>query len=222
MRTVHNLSVSGPGEVRALTETEVCKFCHVPHNAVVPEPLWGHALSRVPSYAVPELRRGRVVVPAPQPDGASRLCLSCHDGTVALGDLGPRRRVVPMAGAQRLERGRRGLHRHRPEWQPPRLVRRPGRRSRGRGHGAGPGLETARPGAVGSAASPSTPRARCSAPRATTPTRTATTGRVVCPASGTAPRWTRSVSHATSCAEPGRRRARGASLPLSRLRRRSP
>jgi hypothetical protein len=47
-------------------------------------------------------------VPAPQPDGASRLCLSCHDGTVALGDLGPRRRVVPMAGAQRLERGRRG------------------------------------------------------------------------------------------------------------------
>ena len=108
-RTVHNLSVSGPGEVRALSETEVCKFCHVPHNAVVAEPLWGHALSRVPSYAVPQLRRGRVAVPVPQPDGASRLCLSCHDGTVALGDLGPRRRVVPMAGVQRLERGRRGF-----------------------------------------------------------------------------------------------------------------
>ena len=76
---------------------------------MVPEPLWGHALSRVPSYAVPQLRRGKVAVPAPQPDGASRLCLSCHDGTVALGDLGPRRRVVPMAGAQRLERGRRGF-----------------------------------------------------------------------------------------------------------------
>jgi hypothetical protein len=107
--TVHNLSVSGPGEVRALNETEVCKFCHVPHNPVVPEPLWGHALSKVPSYAVPQLRRGGIAAPAPQPDGASRLCLSCHDGTVALGDLGPRRRVVPMAGAQRLERGRRGF-----------------------------------------------------------------------------------------------------------------
>lgn len=108
--TVHNLSVSGPGEVRAVGETEVCKFCHVPHSAIVNEPLWGHALSQVPSYAVPKLRRsGDTVVPAPQPDGASRLCLSCHDGTVALGDLGPRRRNVSMAGAQRLEKGRRGL-----------------------------------------------------------------------------------------------------------------
>ncbi len=108
--TRHNLSVSGPGEVKALTETEVCKFCHVPHSAVAAVPLWGHALSRVPSYAVPQLHRAQgVTVPAPQPDGASRLCLSCHDGTVALGDLGPRRRVVPMAGAQRLERGRKGF-----------------------------------------------------------------------------------------------------------------
>ena len=108
--TVHNLSVSGPGEIKALNETEICKFCHVPHSAVVNDPLWGHALSKVPSYTVPQLRRGRAAaVPAPQPDGASRLCLSCHDGTVALGDLGPRRRVVPMAGAQHLEKGRRGL-----------------------------------------------------------------------------------------------------------------
>jgi hypothetical protein len=109
-QTLHNLSVSGPGEVKALSETQICKFCHVPHSAVAPQPLWGHALSAVPSYAVPQLRRpGGVALPAPQPDGASRLCLSCHDGTVALGDLGPRRRVVPMAGAQRLERGRRGF-----------------------------------------------------------------------------------------------------------------
>ena len=87
--TVHNLSVSGPGSVRALEETEVCKFCHIPHNAVVPAPLWGHALSRVDRYEVPTLRRGKEASePAPQPDGSSRLCLSCHDGTVALGDVG--------------------------------------------------------------------------------------------------------------------------------------
>lgn len=108
--TVHNLSVSGPGEVKALTETEVCKFCHVPHSPIGKQPLWGHALSQVTSYKVPQLRRaGGTSVPAPQPDGASRLCLSCHDGTVALGDLGSRRRGVPMAGAQRLEKGRKGL-----------------------------------------------------------------------------------------------------------------
>lgn len=107
--TVHNLSASGPGDVRALEETEVCKFCHIPHNAVVPEPLWGHTLSKTSRYAVPTLRRGRGVrAPAPQPDGSSRLCLSCHDGTVALGDIGGSNPPIAMVGAQRLEPGRRG------------------------------------------------------------------------------------------------------------------
>lgn len=106
--TLHNLSVSGPGEIKSQTETEVCKFCHIPHNAVVPQPLWGHALSEVSRYAVPQMRRGRSLAPAPQPDGSSRLCLSCHDGTVALGQIVSESRPLPMAGAQRLARGRSG------------------------------------------------------------------------------------------------------------------
>ena len=107
--TVHNLSASGPGSVRALSETEVCKFCHVPHNAVVPTPLWGHALSDA-SYRTPVLRRGRADArPAPQPDGSSRLCLSCHDGTVALGDVSGEPRPIAMsAGRDRLRPGDRG------------------------------------------------------------------------------------------------------------------
>lgn len=105
--TPHNLSASGPGEIRALKEPEVCKFCHIPHNAVAPEPLWGHALSKVERYEVPTMRRGRTSVPAPQPDGSSRLCLACHDGTVALGDIG-QAAPIPMAGSARLERGQRG------------------------------------------------------------------------------------------------------------------
>jgi len=104
--TVHNLSVSGPGEVKALGETEVCKFCHIPHNTVAAEPLWGHALSEVEAYRVPT-RRGRGL-PAPQPDGSSRLCLSCHDGTVALGDIAQSGEIIEMSGPQRLEQGRRG------------------------------------------------------------------------------------------------------------------
>ncbi len=84
--TVHNLSVSGPGEIRALSETEICKFCHIPHNAVVPRPLWGHALSEVDRYQVGDIHSGSGTrLRAPQPDGSSRLCLSCHDGTVGLG-----------------------------------------------------------------------------------------------------------------------------------------
>ncbi|NIM63431.1 MAG: hypothetical protein GTO30_17860 [Acidobacteria bacterium] len=107
--SLHNLSVSGPGEVRALNETEICKFCHIPHNAVIPEPLWGHALSDVKHYETAPIRTGKGNrAPAPQPDGSSRLCLSCHDGTVALGEIAGEPHAIPMAGAQRLSRGRRG------------------------------------------------------------------------------------------------------------------
>lgn len=85
--TLHNLSVSGPGDVRSMTETQVCKFCHIPHSAVVNEPLWGQQLSSE-HYETARVRSNGERTPAPQPDGASRLCLSCHDGTVAVGDIG--------------------------------------------------------------------------------------------------------------------------------------
>ncbi|KAB2962498.1 MAG: cytochrome c3 family protein [Thermoanaerobaculia bacterium] len=106
--TVHNLSISGPGEVHSLTETQICKFCHVPHSAVVPEALWGHVLSKA-EYKTPTLRRGRADARvAPQPDGSSRLCLSCHDGTVALGDVAGEPRRIAMAHRERLRPGDRG------------------------------------------------------------------------------------------------------------------
>ncbi len=85
--TPHNLSRSGPGEIRSGTEDEVCKFCHIAHTAVVPVPLWGHALSEVQDYKTPMVRSRGAAVRAPQPDGGSRLCLSCHDGTIAIGLL---------------------------------------------------------------------------------------------------------------------------------------
>jgi len=106
--TLHNLSVSGPGEIKATEETEICKFCHIPHSAIVSNPLWGHALSEA-EYAVPELGRRDIREPAPQPDGSSRLCLSCHDGTVALGDVAGLERPLRMQGAERLTPGRRGF-----------------------------------------------------------------------------------------------------------------
>jgi len=106
--TVHNLSASGPGEIRALNESEICKFCHIPHNAVVPVPLWGHALSQA-QYRVPDIPGGRGTrVPVGQPDGSSRLCLSCHDGTVALGEIAGEPRTLAMLGASHLSPGRRG------------------------------------------------------------------------------------------------------------------
>jgi hypothetical protein len=109
--TKHNLSVFGPGEITAVTETEVCKFCHIPHSSVSPIPMWGRPMpGESVRYEVPDLlQENDVAVPAPQPDGSSRLCLSCHDGTIALGELTGRSTPIRMKGADRLSAGRPGF-----------------------------------------------------------------------------------------------------------------
>ncbi|MBK7975444.1 MAG: hypothetical protein IPK07_19895 [Deltaproteobacteria bacterium] len=83
VNTPHNLSVSGTGSVRALTETRICVFCHTPHNAAPQSPLWNKDLgARIYTvYTSPTLQAG----PLAQPTGPTKLCLSCHDGTIAMG-----------------------------------------------------------------------------------------------------------------------------------------
>jgi hypothetical protein len=107
--TRHNLSASGRGEIRAESETQICKFCHIPHSAVVPEGLWSRRLSKA-RYDVPPVRdtSGARVV-RHQPDGSSRLCLSCHDGTIALGEIGGEPRPIAMRGVPRLAEDRPGF-----------------------------------------------------------------------------------------------------------------
>ena len=41
----HNLSTSGPGPVKSTTMTEICVFCHTPHNSNPAAPLWNQTLS---------------------------------------------------------------------------------------------------------------------------------------------------------------------------------
>ena len=36
----HNLSVSGTGDIKAASETELCLFCHTTHNSNPVAPLW--------------------------------------------------------------------------------------------------------------------------------------------------------------------------------------
>ena len=79
----HNLSSWGPGEVKALTEDQVCIFCHTPHNATPLTPLWNRSILEGTNYELYESSTLKVTLS--QPTGASRLCLSCHDGTVGLG-----------------------------------------------------------------------------------------------------------------------------------------
>ncbi|MDD2918866.1 cytochrome c3 family protein [Rhodoferax sp.] len=84
--TRHNLTPSGPGTVK-VPETEpagTCVFCHTPHNASPARSLWNRTLSAATYtlYTSSTLK----AVPT-QPTGSSRLCLSCHDGTLAMGTL---------------------------------------------------------------------------------------------------------------------------------------
>jgi predicted CXXCH cytochrome family protein len=82
--TVHNLSVGGPGTVKSLSETRICIFCHAPHQASPSGPLWNKADSDL-QY---DLYASSTLLSTPeQPSGSSKLCLSCHDGTIALGSL---------------------------------------------------------------------------------------------------------------------------------------
>ncbi len=67
---------------------EICLPCHIPHNAdmtVSDAPLWNHEVTTATYtlYSSPTMN-----VPVNQPQGVSVLCLSCHDGTVALDSYG--------------------------------------------------------------------------------------------------------------------------------------
>ena len=72
-------------------QQEICVVCHVPHNGrgALQSPvglLWNRDItaSVFDPYTSPTLK----FVPG-QPDGASKLCLSCHDGTIAIDRFGP-------------------------------------------------------------------------------------------------------------------------------------
>lgn len=79
---------------------QICVFCHTPHNANVEggAPLWNRSFSSQTfsrySSATLEIRLTAATrtaagydTPGWQPDGSSKLCLSCHDGVSSLGTL---------------------------------------------------------------------------------------------------------------------------------------
>lgn len=88
----HNLSIyggrgraSGQPGVTIAGEQRVCVFCHVPHNATAGTPLWSRSLTPDSTQYIPYRSSTLAADPKPdRPTGSSRLCLSCHDGTIAL------------------------------------------------------------------------------------------------------------------------------------------
>jgi cytochrome c553 len=98
---MHNLSASNAANPYHATSADprgqqVCIFCHTPHNANVSEqaPLWNRNFStetfqrytgstqfQIKNIAAAEYGAGA------QPNGSSKLCLSCHDGVSRLGAI---------------------------------------------------------------------------------------------------------------------------------------
>ena len=91
-QTRHNLTATGPGPVRVSGTSEVCMFCHTPHAANPVGPLWNRP---DPGHYYQVYRSSTLTATVGQPTGTSRMCLSCHDGTIALTQTYNPRNAMP-------------------------------------------------------------------------------------------------------------------------------
>ncbi len=92
--TAHDFSASG------FSGGEICVVCHTPHHAdtsVTEAPLWNHELTTqtFAMYTSPSLDASQDA----QPTGASKLCLSCHDGATAIDAFGGNVGTIFMSGS---------------------------------------------------------------------------------------------------------------------------
>jgi predicted CXXCH cytochrome family protein len=86
--TPHNLSTLDVWNV-VVPQNRVCLPCHTSHNARIDDSgesmvLWNHAITNetFEMYTTSAGHQGA------QPEGSSKLCLSCHDGATAIDSFG--------------------------------------------------------------------------------------------------------------------------------------
>ena len=80
---VHDLTPAGISPVKG-TVSASCLYCHAPHSALAGQPLWNQTLS-VNAYSGYGSTTYHQKLIQPAVNTSSKLCLSCHDGTVAPG-----------------------------------------------------------------------------------------------------------------------------------------
>jgi predicted CXXCH cytochrome family protein len=80
---------------------QICVPCHAPHNTatLAEAPLWNHALSTATYTLYTTSTMNSVMA---QPAGVSKLCLSCHDGTVAVNSFGGTTGTTLITGTDNL------------------------------------------------------------------------------------------------------------------------
>lgn len=81
--SVHDFSNKG------WSDGQICNVCHTPHsaNTDVEAPLWNHSVS-VASYTTYNSPTLYETAAQPTAGSTTRLCLSCHDGTIAIDSFG--------------------------------------------------------------------------------------------------------------------------------------
>ena len=98
---LHDFSSTQGNPVSAVTDTRVCVFCHTPHSASADSVLWNRGFpDTFGSFPLYGGNPGGVAIRddatiksnsgyggADYPNGASRMCLSCHDGATALNNV---------------------------------------------------------------------------------------------------------------------------------------
>ena len=117
----HNLSNLSNNTIKAQPPSsdgtdQICIFCHTPHSATPDSPLWSRpdpATSSFPIYGNPLVIAGslgnnpvaqransKYNTAALYPNGASRMCLSCHDGVTAIGLLNDSTTINMLGGTK--------------------------------------------------------------------------------------------------------------------------
>jgi predicted CXXCH cytochrome family protein len=94
--TPHNLNNLDVWGI-VIPDSRVCLPCHTPHNARAETPgqemvLWNHAVTEQTFEMYTTLAEHE----GGQPEGASKLCLSCHDGVTAIDSYGSNSGTVTM------------------------------------------------------------------------------------------------------------------------------
>jgi hypothetical protein len=88
----------------------ICVACHAPHKTdttTTDAPLWSHANSTATYtlYSTPTMN-----ATVTQPGGGSKLCMSCHDGTVAVNSFGGVTGTTMISAANNLGTNLKGSH----------------------------------------------------------------------------------------------------------------
>jgi predicted CXXCH cytochrome family protein len=107
--TKHDLRSASGSTYGTDGENRICIYCHAPHNTLKPAdaaanqilyvPLWNHEVTtqtykmynagtEVPNDVNHQSQAAAELLGGKQPGGVSRLCLSCHDGSISTNSYG--------------------------------------------------------------------------------------------------------------------------------------